>query len=73
MGLAVAKAAQHKLVGVLHAKLKPEGVYVGEVTILGIVKSTAADRGNGTIDAATVAEKFWEISRTRSEVWVRVS
>jgi short-subunit dehydrogenase len=73
MGLAVAKAAQHKLVGVLHAKLKPEGVYVGEVTILGIVKGTAADRGNGTIDAATVAERFWEISRTRSEVWVRVS
>jgi short-subunit dehydrogenase len=73
MGLAVAKAAQHKWVGVLHAKLKPEGVYVGEVTILGIVKGTAADRGNGTIEAGTIADKFWEISRTRSEVWVRVS
>jgi NADP-dependent 3-hydroxy acid dehydrogenase YdfG len=73
MGLAVAKAAQHKLVGVLHAKLKPEGVYVGEVTILGIVKGTGADRGNGTIEASLIAEKFWEISRTRSEVWVRVS
>jgi NAD(P)-dependent dehydrogenase (short-subunit alcohol dehydrogenase family) len=30
MGLAVANAAKHKLVGVLHQKLKPMNVYVGE-------------------------------------------
>jgi NADP-dependent 3-hydroxy acid dehydrogenase YdfG len=73
MGLALAKAAQHKWVGLMHAKLKPEGIYVAEVTILGIVKGTAADRGNGNLEASLIAERFWEISRTRSEVWVRVS
>jgi NADP-dependent 3-hydroxy acid dehydrogenase YdfG len=37
MGLAVAKAAQHKLVGVLGAKLAKDGIYVGEVLVLGVV------------------------------------
>jgi NADP-dependent 3-hydroxy acid dehydrogenase YdfG len=73
MGLALAKAAQHKWVGLMHAKLKPEGVYVAEVTILGIVKGTASDRGNGTLEASAIAERFWEIARARAEVWVRVS
>jgi hypothetical protein len=63
MGLSVAKAAQHKLVGVLHAKLAPEGVFVGEVTVLGIVKGTAADRGQGTIEASAVAERFLTLYR----------
>src|SRR5690606_33608823 len=45
MGLAVAKAAQHKLVGLLHHKLKSEGIYVGEVVVRGTVKGTAFDSG----------------------------
>lgn len=73
MGLAVAKAAQHKAVGVLHAKLKPLGIYVGEVTVSAIVKGTAADRGQGTLEAAAVAERFWALYSARTEVSAVIS
>jgi len=67
MGLSIAKAAQRKTVGVLHAKLKPLGVYVGEVTVSAIVKGTAADRGNGTLEASAVGQRFWELYSERGE------
>lgn len=73
MGLAVTKAAQHKLTGVLHQKLKDEGIYVGEVTVLGLVKGTSHDRGNATIEASSVADRFWEIFNRRTDVWSSVS
>jgi short-subunit dehydrogenase len=73
MGLAVTKAAQHKLTGVLHQKLKDEGVYVGEVTVLGLVKGTSHDRGNATIESSAVADRFWEIYSKREDVWASVS
>lgn len=68
MGLSIAKAAQHKTVGLLHAKLKPRGVYVAEVTVGAIVKGTAADRGNATLEPAAVAQRFWELYRGRTEI-----
>ena len=70
MGLAVTKAAQHKLVGLLHEKLQPEGVYVGEVMVLGVVKGTAFDQGQGTLDASAIADEFWELHQKRDEVTV---
>jgi NADP-dependent 3-hydroxy acid dehydrogenase YdfG len=73
MGLSVTKAAQHKLSGVLHHKLKDEGIYVGEVTVLGLVKGTAHDRGNATIEAATVAERFWAMYGARTETWSQLT
>jgi NADP-dependent 3-hydroxy acid dehydrogenase YdfG len=73
MGLAISKAAQHKLVGILHQKLKGEGIYAGEVTVLGLVKGTAHDRGNATIDPSTVADRFWEMYRSRTEPWSNVT
>jgi NAD(P)-dependent dehydrogenase (short-subunit alcohol dehydrogenase family) len=73
MGLAVAKAAQHKLVGVLHQKLRNEGVYVGEVTVVGLVKGTAWDRGNATVEPDSVADKFWDIQKRREDVWVKLA
>lgn len=73
MGLAIAKSAQRKAVGVLHAKLAPLGVYVGEVTVSAIVKGTAADRGNGTLEAAAVGQRFWELYSERREVTVALS
>lgn len=73
MGLALAKAAQHKTVGLLHQKLAPSGVYVGEVTVMGPVKGTAFDQGNATIEASAVAERFWGIYEGRSEVWVSIA
>jgi short-subunit dehydrogenase len=66
MGLAVGKAAQHKLTGLLHLKLKAEGIYVGEVVVLGTVKGTAFDRGQANLDPADIAAKFHELYEGRS-------
>jgi NADP-dependent 3-hydroxy acid dehydrogenase YdfG len=71
MGLALANSAKHKLVRLLSEKLKGE-VYVGEVMVLGAVKGTAFDTGHATIDAATVANKFWEMYGARRDLSVTV-
>jgi hypothetical protein len=68
MGLAIANAAKHKTVGLLSEKLKPEGIYVGEVMVLGLIQGTPWDNGNATIPASRVAEQFWQLYRTRSQV-----
>ncbi len=73
MGLAVSKAAQHKTVGLLSAALGRSGIYVGEVVVLGMVKGTAFDAGNATLEAASIAEKFWELYGARKEASVRIS
>jgi NADP-dependent 3-hydroxy acid dehydrogenase YdfG len=67
MGLAVAKAAQHKLTGLYAKKLGPENIFVGEVVVLGMVKGTAFDSGNATLEASTVAQKFWDLYVERRE------
>ncbi len=72
MGLAVANAAKHKVVGLLSEKLKSDGVYVGEVMVLGSVKGTAFDSGQATIEASTIAAKFWELYTSRSTLSVNV-
>jgi len=72
MGLALANAAKHKLVGLLAQRLKPEGVYVGEVMVAGMVKGTAWDRGNATLEPAAIAGKFWELYQARGEMRARV-
>ena len=73
MGLAMGKAAQHKLVGLLSKRLEPEGVFVGEVIVLGAVKGTAFDSGRATLEPSAIAERFWEIHRGRTESSVRIS
>lgn len=70
MGIAIGKAAQHKTVGLLHHRLAPENVYVGEVVVLGVVKGTAFDKGQGTLDANDIAARFWELYTARSEATV---
>lgn len=67
MGLAIGKAAQHKLTGLLAAKLKTDEIYVGEVTVMGMVKGTAFDKGNASIEPTTVSDKFWELYQGRTE------
>lgn len=69
MGLAVGKAAQHKTVGLLHQKLAPRGIYVGEVVVLGMVKGTAFDSGHATLEASTIAEAFGRLYETRAQAW----
>ena len=71
MGVALANAAKHKLVGLLAEGLKADGVYVGEVMIAGAIKGTPWDNGNG-IEPATVADQFWELYQGRDAVRARV-
>jgi NADP-dependent 3-hydroxy acid dehydrogenase YdfG len=65
MGLAISKAAQHKLVGLLSQALAPRGVFVGEVVVTGLVKGTAFDSGYATLDPHDIAAKFWELAERR--------
>jgi short-subunit dehydrogenase len=73
MGLAIAKAAQHKTVGLLHAKLAPQGIHVGEVVVLGAVKGTSFDSGQATIEPAAVADRFWDLYDKRAAASVNVA
>ena len=68
-GMALANAAKNKLAGLLAQRLKGDGVYVGEVTIYGSVKSKPSDNG---VDPATVANTFWDLYRSRSELHARL-
>ena len=61
MGLALANAAKHKLVGLLSPRLRDDGVFVGEVMVAGTVKGTAWDSGNANLEPGVIANKFWEM------------
>lgn len=67
MGLAMANAAKHRLIGLL------SDIAVGEVVVLGLVKGTVWDTGGATIELRTVADKFWEIYSTHQSRVVTVS
>ncbi len=66
MGLALSNAAKNKLAGLLAQRLKGEGVYVGEVMVHGAIKGTSSGNG-GSIDPAIIADKYWELYKSRSE------
>lgn len=71
--LALGNAAKAKLVGLLAARLKNEGVYVGEVTIAGVVSGTGpVSPGVPTIESKTIAETFWRLYKTRGEIRARL-
>jgi NADP-dependent 3-hydroxy acid dehydrogenase YdfG len=72
MGLAVSKATQHKLVGLLNKKLASDGIYVGEVTVCAMVKGTPFDSGSATLEASAVADAFWKLNSERNETWVSI-
>ena len=73
MGLAIANAAKHKLIGLLTEKLRANEITVGEVVVLGLVKGTVWDTENATVDPRTVADKFWEIYSRHESGAVTVS
>jgi NAD(P)-dependent dehydrogenase (short-subunit alcohol dehydrogenase family) len=73
MGLALAKAAQHKMAGLLHNRLAKDGVYAGEVTVLGLVKGTEWDTGQAMLEPDEIADKFWTIHKRREDPWVKFS
>jgi NADP-dependent 3-hydroxy acid dehydrogenase YdfG len=72
MGVALANAAKHKLVGLLASRLKGDGVYVGEVMVAGAVKGTAW-AGDSGIEGAEIAAKFWNLYRARTETRDRIA
>ncbi|HZC15189.1 MAG TPA: SDR family NAD(P)-dependent oxidoreductase [Caulobacteraceae bacterium] len=73
MGVALANAAKHKLVGLLSEQLKADGVYVGEVMVAGVVGGTAWAQGGGGIAPSAIADQFWTLYQGRGEVWARIS
>ena len=72
MGLGLANAAKHKLVGLLSAQLKADGVYVGEVTVAGAVKGTAW-AADGGIDPSTISDAFWTLYLGRDAIRARIA
>lgn len=73
MGLGIANAAKHKLVGLLAERLRGEGVHVGEVMVAGTVKGTAWDRGQATLEASQIANEFWKLYEERKTLRARIS
>lgn len=72
-GTAIANAAKAKLVGLLAARLKGEGVYVGEVTIAGVIRGTGPESpGIPMIEGKTIADAFWTLYRDRGDIRARV-
>jgi NAD(P)-dependent dehydrogenase (short-subunit alcohol dehydrogenase family) len=73
MGVALGNAAKHKLVGLLAARLKDDGIFFGQVMVAGAVKGTAWAGDSGGIDPAVIAGKFWQLYQARGESYARVS
>ena len=71
MGLALANATKSKLVGLLAQKLKEDGVYVGQVTIAGLVKGSRPGIPGG-IEPSAIADKFWDVYKARDEIRARI-
>lgn len=72
MGVGLANAAKHKLVGQLSERLKGDGVYVGEVMVAGGVKGTPFGGDDG-IEPSAIADQFWALYQGRGEVRARVA
>lgn len=74
VALALGNAAKRKLTGLLAARLKTDGVHVGEVTIAGAVRGTPSDNGSmATIDPARIADAFWSLYSGRTEIRARIA
>jgi NAD(P)-dependent dehydrogenase (short-subunit alcohol dehydrogenase family) len=67
MGLAFCKSSQRKLAGLLHARLKPDGIMVGTVVISGPVHISG---GSDCVNPDDVAKEFWDLhdKRHRTEI-----
>jgi NADP-dependent 3-hydroxy acid dehydrogenase YdfG len=72
MGLGVSKAAQHKLTNVLRVALSSEGIFVGEATVLGLVKGTAFDSGHATLEPSAIAEQMYAQYEARSPAVIQI-
>lgn len=71
-GTALENAAKSKLVGLLAERLRPDGVYVGQITINGSVGGTVTASPTA-IDPNDVADRLWSMTRSRDMTRVMVS
>lgn len=72
-GVALGNGAKAKLVGLLAARLKDEGVFVGEVTIAGLVRSKGPEMpGIPMIEGKAVADAFWRLYEAGGDARARV-
>ena len=72
-GIALGNGAKAKLVGLLAARLKDEGVFVGEVTIAGIVRGTGPEiPGVPVVEAKSIADAFWGLYKARGQIRARI-
>lgn len=71
-GVALENAAKSKLVGILAERPRDDGIYVGEVTIVGSVTGTATAI-SGAIEPSKIADLFWSLARSRDKTRVRIS
>ncbi|KAJ3314490.1 hypothetical protein HDU76_002395 [Blyttiomyces sp. JEL0837] len=69
--LAISKAAMRKTTELLHFKALEFGGFVGEVTVMGIVRGSNGDvDGSAKITSDAVAEVFWGLHEKRDQVWI---
>lgn len=71
-GVALECSAKTKLVGLLAARLREEGVYVGEIVINGSVKGSPY-AGPTAIDPADIAHRLWTMAEERTDVHVHIT
>lgn len=71
-GVALECAAKSKLVGLLAERLRPDGVYVGEIIIDGSVKGSP-HAGPTAIDPADVAARLWAMAGSRDDVHTHIA
>jgi NAD(P)-dependent dehydrogenase (short-subunit alcohol dehydrogenase family) len=69
MGLAFCKSSQRKLAGLLHARLKPDGIMVGTVVISGPVRIGG---GWNAANPDDVAKEFWELHEKRHQTHIEL-
>ncbi|MFB4354263.1 SDR family NAD(P)-dependent oxidoreductase [Microbacterium sp. LS_15] len=71
-GVALECSAKTKLVGLLAARLRAGGVYVGEVVINGSIQGSP-HAGSTAIDPADVADRLWGMAGARVETHVLIA
>ena len=73
MGLSLVKNAQNKIAAYLEEKLRPDGVYVGEVMVTDTVKGTPGfDQGQATLEGSAVADLFFKLYKDRKPYSVQI-
>lgn len=71
-GVALECSAKTKLVGLLAARLRDEGIYVGEIIINGSIKGSPYASPTA-IDPDDVAERLWTMAEVRTDTHTHIT